>query len=311
MNSELLISSRRKFLVQATSLALITGLEGFPILADARPKTRRLTILHTNDTHSQIDPIADNDPLYPGLGGIAKRAAIINTIRAEEKNVLLLDSGDIYQGTPYFNFYGGSLEFKLMSELGYDAATMGNHDFDIGLEGFLRNLPHAKFPFLCSNYDFKNTILEGQTKPYKIFEKQGLRIGVFGVGIRLKGLVLEKLYGETKHLDPVEIAADMAQELKVQKKCHYVICLSHLGYTYEKNMCDTKLAQQTKGIDLILGGHSHTILDKPVPYINLEGKEVLVAQTGKSGIRLGRIDLLFNELTGVTQLANANQIEIA
>lgn len=295
MSNESKTNSRRKFLVQAAGFTVLAGVGSFPLIADAKPKSRKLTILHTNDTHSQIDPIAENDPQFPGLGGIARRAAIIKKIRSEEENVLLLDSGDIYQGTPYFNFYGGAIEFKLMSELGYDASTMGNHDFDIGLDGFLRNLPHAKFPFLCSNYDFKNTILDGHTQPYKIFEKEGLRVGVFGLGVKLEGLVLEKLYRETKYLNPIEIATDMARQLKVEKKCHYVICLSHLGYHYEKNICDSKLAQQTKHLDLILGGHSHTFLDQPVPYKNLDGKEVLVAQTGKSGIRLGRIDLFFDK----------------
>jgi 5'-nucleotidase len=310
MSNESPINSRRKFLIQAAGLTVMAGVSGIPLIADAKPKIRKLTILHTNDTHSQIDPIADNDPQFPGLGGIARRAEIIKKIRREEENVLLLDSGDIYQGTPYFNFYGGSIEFKLMSELGYDASTMGNHDFDIGMDGFLRNLPFAKFPFLCSNYDFKNTMLEGKTQPYKIFEKQGARIGIFGLGVKLQGLVLEKLYGETQYLDPVEIANDMARQLKVEKKCHYVICLSHLGYNYEKNICDTKLAQQTKHLDLILGGHSHTFLDKPVPYRNLDGKEVFVAQTGKSGIRLGRIDIVFNQLTGTAQMSRTNQIQV-
>ena len=284
--------SRRKFIIRTAGLVAITAGSGLTALA-APTKSRKLTILHTNDTHSQIDPLSLNDPDFPGMGGIAKRAEIIKKVRAEEENVLLLDSGDIYQGTPYFNFYGGSIEFKLMSMLGYDASTMGNHDFDIGLDGFLRNLPYAKFPFLCANYDFKNTILEGKTQPFKIFEKQGLKIGVFGLGIKLDGLVLGKLYLETKYQDPVGKATDMGRLLKLEKQCDYVICLSHLGYRYEDAICDVKLAQQTRHIDLILGGHSHTFLDNPVPYKNLDGKDVLIAQTGRSGIRLGRIDVYF------------------
>jgi 5'-nucleotidase len=288
-------NSRRKFIFRAAGLTALAAFGELPALA-ASGKTRKLTILHTNDTHSQIDPFALNDPDYPGMGGITKRAEIIKKVRSEEENVLLLDSGDIYQGTPYFNFYGGSIEFKLMSMLGYDAATMGNHDFDIGLDGFLRNLPHAKFPFLCSNYDFKNTILDGHTLPYKIFNKQGLKIGVFGIGIKLQGLVLDRMYLETKHLDPIETATDMARLLKQEKQCDYVICLSHIGYKYETAMCDMRLAQQTRNIDLILGGHSHTFLNEPVPFKNLDEKDVLVAQTGRAGIRLGRIDIYFDSI---------------
>jgi 5'-nucleotidase len=312
MNNESGSNSRRKFLVQAASFTALVGAGAWPLVAEAKPKGRKLTILHSNDTHSQIDPFALNDPRYPGMGGIAKRAEIIKRIRAEEENVLLLDSGDIYQGTPYFNLYGGSIEFKLMSMLGYDASTMGNHDFDIGLNGFLKNLPHAQFPFLCSNYDFTNTILEGKTQRFKIFEKQGLRIGVFGLGVKLKGLVLENLYGETEYHNPIETATDMAQLLKQEKRCHYVICLSHLGFDYEGDRdCDTKLAQRTKNIDLILGGHSHTVLEEPRPYKNQDGKEVLVAQTGFGGIRLGRIDVYFDLIKGGKQTQNSKQIEVS
>lgn len=149
----------------------------------------KLTILHTNDQHSRIEPFDETYTRNPNQGGFARRAALIQQIRQEEKNILLLDSGDVFQGTPYFNFFGGELEFKLMSMMGYDASTMGNHEFDNGLEGFKKALPQAKFPFLCSNYEFKNTLLDGLTKPYKIFNKNGIRIGIFGLGIELQGLV--------------------------------------------------------------------------------------------------------------------------
>lgn len=304
MSNGLKTNPRRIFIKQAVGLSMLTGLNAIPFLSEAKPKLRKLTILHTNDTHSQVDPFALNDPQYPGLGGTARRAAIINKIRTEEQNVILLDSGDIYQGTPYFNMFGGSIEFKLMSMMGYEAATMGNHDFDIGLDGFLRNLPHAKFPFLIANYDFSNTILEGKTQPYKIFNKQGLKIGVFGLGIKLQGLVLDKLYLETKYIDPLEIATDLSRILKQDKKCDYVICLSHLGYQYEDRICDVQLAQKSRNIDLILGGHSHTFLDQPVPYVNLDGQQVLVAQTGRSGIRLGRIDVWFDTAEKKTSAAS-------
>jgi 5'-nucleotidase len=290
-----IIRSRRKFISTAATLLAGTGLQLVSTDAICAGRATKLTILHTNDTHSHIDPFPDNDPAYPGMGGVARRAAMIRQIRTTEPNVLLLDSGDIYQGTPYFNKFGGSIEFDLMTAMGYDAATMGNHDFDIGLEGFLKNLPRADFPFLCANYEFTNTIIEGRTKPYQLFEKDGIRAGVFGIGIELHNLVEKRLYKETRVLNAIEIANDSAALLRHGKKCDLVICLSHLGYhSHDKSIItDERLARETKNIDLILGGHSHTFLDTPVSFTNREGVEVLVAQTGFGGIRLGRIDVHF------------------
>ena len=243
----------------------------------------KLTIFHTNDQHSRIQPFDSSYSRNPNQGGFARRAALIQKIRGEEKNVLLLDSGDTFQGTPYFNFFGGELEFKLMSMMGYDASTMGNHDFDNGLEGFKKVLPNAKFPFICSNYDFKNTILDGQTLPYKVFKKNGIKVGIFGVGIELAGLVGKKSYGETVYLNPVEIAQHYATFLRNEKKCDLVICLSHIGYDYKDNprkISDKILASQTDGIDLILGGHTHTFLPEPQTFVNKSGKNVMVNQVG-------------------------------
>jgi 5'-nucleotidase len=221
--------------------------------------------------------------------------ALIKKIRSEEKNVLLLDSGDIFQGTPYFNLYGGELELKLMSEMGYDASTLGNHDFDNGLDGLLKQLPHAKFPFLCANYDFSQTVMKDKTVPYKIFDKDGIKIGVFGIGIELDGLVDKKLYGKTLYLDPIEKAAEYSHLLK-EKKCDLVICLSHLGDRYENSkVSDMVLAKKSKNIDLILGAHTHRFIDKPIAMKNSDDKDVLVAQVGFAGIRLGRIDYFFEK----------------
>lgn len=286
-------NSRRAFLGKM-GLALLGTLPFAS--AQARAATTQLTILHTNDTHSRIDPFPATDPNYGGMGGVARRAAIIRQVRQQQQHVLLLDSGDIYQGTPYFNVFGGSLEFQMMSMMQYDAATMGNHDFDIGLEGFHRNLPHAQFPFLTANYDFSNTLLAGKTKPYHIFKKGPLRIGVFGLGIELNGLVNAPLYGETRYLNPFEVATDMARRLRHDHHCHLVICLSHLGYQYKDTQkpSDVRLAQEVSNIDIILGGHTHTFLDAPVAYLNPSGHTVLVAQTGYGGVRLGRIDVLFD-----------------
>jgi 5'-nucleotidase len=239
-----------------------------------------------------------NDARNPNTGGVSRRATLVENIRRENPNTLLLDAGDIFQGTAYFNFYGGELEFKLMSMLKYDAATLGNHDFDNGIDGLYAQLPHAKFDFLCANYDFSNTIMDTHTKPYKVFIKDGIRIGVFGVGIELAGLVNEKMYKETVYLDPIERAQDMSRILKEEEQCDLVICLSHLGYHYSNNAdkpSDLVLAKKTKNIDLIIGGHTHTFLDKPTVAKNAVGESVLVNQVGCWGINLGRIDFYFDD----------------
>ncbi len=272
---------------------------------------RKLTILHTNDQHSRIEPFDSSYTKNPNQGGFARRATLIQQIRNAESNVLLLDSGDIFQGTPYFNFFGGELEFKLMSMMKYDASTMGNHDFDIGLEGFLKALPNAQFPFICSNYDFKNTILDGKTQPYKIFNKNGIKVGVFGVGIELDGLVGKKSYGETIYHHPVEVAQHYADFLRNDQKCDLVICLSHIGFEYKddpEKISDTILAQKTHNIDLILGGHTHTFLKEPINFVNKNGKNVLVNQVGWAGLLLGRIDFYFDQNKNIKNIAWNNQV---
>lgn len=257
-----------------------------------------LTILHTNDVHSHIEPFPSDHPRNPNMGGVTNRAQIIEKIRNENPNVLLLDAGDSFQGTPYFNFFGGAIEWQLMSKLNYQATTIGNHEFDNGLQGILQNVPYAEFDILSANYDFKNTILDGLTKPYNIYHVAGLKIGVFGLGIQLEGLVNKKMYQETKYLDPTEIATDMAKELKKIKKCDFVICLSHLGLTYKNaptKICDVLLAETTKDIDLIIGGHTHSFLENVITKKNKEGKNVIINQVGAFGIYLGRLDFYFSK----------------
>ena len=287
---------RRDFLKTTAAGTAGISLLGFPLSADAAGEQLKLTILHTNDQHSRIDPFPDEERRYGGMGGMARRATLIANIRRQEPNVLLLDAGDIWQGTPYFNLFEGELEYKLMSEMKYDAATLGNHDFDNGLEGLQRQLPHAQFPFLVANYDFSNTILKNRFQPYKVFEKAGLRIGVFGLGIDLQGLVSVKQYGETKYLDPVPKAREVVQQLREQEKCHLVVCLSHLGYSYKTGKIDDrKLAAQVSGIDLIIGGHTHTFMEKPELVRHENGHETLINQVGFAGINLGRIDFTFSK----------------
>jgi len=284
--------NRRDFIVEGAKLAAGTALIGLPGLLDAGSfkTSSELVVLFTNDWHSHIDPFPMDGSKNQGLGGAAKRAALINSIRKQHQHVLLLDSGDIFQGTPYFNYFGGELEFKLMSEMGYDAATMGNHDFDNGLEGFDKYLKHAKFPFLCANYDFSDTILDNKTQPYKIFHKGKYKVGVFGLGIDPKNLIPDNLFGKTIFLDPLNIANETAHFLRHKKNCNLIICISHLGYKYDSSkISDLTLASSTKYIDLILGGHTHTFLDTPVEVIN-SGKEITtICQTGWGGINLGKV----------------------
>lgn len=293
------MKSRRKFIKQSSLGAI--GLSLIPHLSYGKRKIQKLTILHTNDTHSHIHPFTKGR--NKGLGGMAERAALIKQIREKEENILLLDAGDIFQGTPYFNIYGGELEFKLMSEMKYDASTLGNHDFDNGLEGLKKQLPHANFPFLIANYDFSNTILKDSFKPYKVFKKGDLKIGVFGIGIELEGLVPKKLYKNTVYQDPISTAKKYATFLKNKMHCDLVICLSHLGFKYKSNKpSDMTLASQTRDIDLIIGGHTHTFLKAPAKQLNLDKKEVLINQVGWGGINIGRVDFHFNQNDGLKKV---------
>jgi 5'-nucleotidase len=286
------MNSRREFIKRATFGT--AALSILPAKAFSNSKElKQLTVLHTNDMHSHIHPFTSGR--NKGVGGMAQRATIIKQIREEGNQVLLLDAGDIFQGTPYFNVYGGELEFKLMSEMKYDASTIGNHDFDNGLDGLVKQLPHANFPFIVSNYDFSDTEMEGNYLKYKVFNKGGIKVGVFGIGIELEGLVSKNMYGNTLYQNPIEKSNYYADLLKNSLDCDLVICLSHLGFKYNtKKMSDKLLASQTKNIDLIIGGHTHTFLNKPVIVENLESENVQIAQVGYAGINIGRIDYFFN-----------------
>lgn len=290
---------RRDFIQQASATTALVTMGGFGLQSFSKiPKTTKITILHTNDVHSHIDAFGPEDGRNANMGGVARRASLIESIRNKNPNTLLLDAGDIFQGTPYFNYYGGELEFKLMSKLKYDAATIGNHDFDNAIDGLYAQLPHAEFEFISANYDFSNTIMNTHVKPYKTFKKDGIKIGVFGLGIELDGLVDPAMYKETKYLDPLEITQDMTRILKTEEKCDLIICLSHLGYYYKNDpekINDLKLASLTKDIDLIIGGHTHTFLPKPTVVKNIEEQNMLVNQVGCYGINLGRIDFYFDE----------------
>lgn len=286
--------SRRTFLKQSTfalagsSLAAKIGKKFTDLLSDELS----ITILYTNDTHSRIEPFPENAREFAGLGGIAKRSSLVNKIRLEEKHVLLLDAGDVFQGTPWFDVYGGKVDFEMMSEMGYDAMAIGNHEFDLGLEGFAEAAEYANFPFLCSNYSTRHTPLEPYVERQLIKEMDGYKIGIFGLGIQLDGIVDPKLSGNVRYRDPIRDAKRSAQNLRDFHLCDYVICLSHLGYKYESNQIDdVTLAQNVPGIDLIIGGHTHTFLDEPVAIESPGGSKTLITQMGHGGVRLGRIDL--------------------
>ena len=288
---------RRTFLQKSAIAGSLLSLGKFPLNAFAKEEFVKLTLLHTNDVHSRIERFPNDGSRNAGLGGAARRAALIKDIRKREKNVLLLDAGDIFQGTPYFNFFGGELEFKLMSEMKYDAATIGNHDFDGGIDGLEKQLPNANFPLVISNYDFSNTIMNGKTKDHLLFEKDGIKIGIFGIGINLKGLVPQNLYKETQVKDPIKTANEFAGRLKKDEDCDFVICLSHLGFKYRSNelVSDHVIAEQSEHIDLIIGGHTHTFLDEAVVVKNRKGKATMINQAGWAGILLGRIDVYFEK----------------
>jgi len=287
--------NRRAFLKKSLLATGILASSQIPLLSWAKSREKRLSILHTNDVHSRIDPFPMDGGRFQGLGGVLARERVINELRTKDPGLLLFDAGDIFQGTPYFNFFKGKLELKLMSRLGYDAATLGNHDFDNGIELLADMMSHANFPFINCNYNFNNTPLADKIEPYTIFNRNGIRVGVLGVGIELQGLVEKRLFGNTIYNDPIEPVNKISKFLKETKKCDYVVCLSHLGYRYKGNkISDLMLAKKTSNIDLIIGGHTHTFLEQAVQKKNKNGEPVLINQVGWAGINLGVINIKFS-----------------
>lgn len=287
--------NRRKFIVD-TGLTAGAFMIGAPAIAQPS-QVAQLTILHTNDVHSRLDPFPMDGSRNAGQGGVAARAALIQKIRTEEQHVLLLDAGDIFQGTPYFNVFKGEPEMKAMNMMGYDAVIMGNHDFDAGLDNFAEKVvAYGKMPVVMCNYGFEGTSMESINQPYKIIRKGDLKIGILGVGIELAGLVPEQLYGKTVYQDPIQQANVYADVLRKKHQCDLVICLSHLGDRYADNkVSDEVLAKESLGIDLIIGGHTHRFFEKPREYNNKQGKKVLVNQVGWGGLQLGRLDFEFSK----------------
>lgn len=253
-------------------------------LAACTPK-EHLTILHTNDTHSQVEP-KDN-----GQGGYARRMGLIRQEREKDPNLLLVDAGDFSQGTPYFNLYRGRVEIDAMNYIGYDAATLGNHEFDNGLDSLAMVLKLAQFPVVCANYDFTGTPLEGLVQPFTIVQKGNLKVGIFGLGCQPKGIISDKNFEPAQYLEPYPVAQAMADTLRAQG-CDVVVCLSHMG-TYGKaksDVCDAAMVASTRGIDAVIGGHTHKFYDR-LRVANLDGDSIPVCQMGKSGVYLGKIVL--------------------
>jgi 5'-nucleotidase len=295
--------NRRKFVTSSVAFSAALALpRGFGFLANgitesliAVPGETLITILHTNDTHSQIDPLPANDK-YAGKGGVARRATLVKKIRRENPNTLLIDAGDVLQGTPYFNFFKGEVEYKAMSAIGYDVGTLGNHEFDNGVEALAAALKFANFDLVSTNYDVKGTALEGIVKPYVVKTVGGIRIGLFGLGISPVALIAPDNFKGLTYRDPVVAAQDAVKTLRERENCLLVVCMSHLGY-FEKprqgGVSDTVVAAQVDGIDFIASGHTHTFMEQPVIQKQPCGAETMIFQVGKSGIYVGRVDFTF------------------
>ena len=293
-----IMNNRRAFLKQTIlgGGALALGL--IPKELFASGELVRLTVMHTNDMHCHLDPFPADHAEYPGKGGLVRIASMVNQCRKENPNLLLLDAGDMFQGTPYFNYFKGNLIVKVMSKMGYDAGTIGNHEFDNGMGDILSAINNANFPLISSNYDFSDTLLNGHVKTQLILEKGGVKVGIYGLGIELNGLVGTLNYGKTRYLDPLTTALKMESILKNDHKCDLVICLSHLGLSYEHNkISDVTLAPQTKYTDLIVGGHTHSFLEKPLVLKNADGNPIVVNQAGWAALETGRIEFLFDRVS--------------
>jgi len=283
--------NRRTFLT--TSAVFGATVAAFPRdLLKASAADTVITILHTNDTHSQIDPLPAND-VNAGKGGVARRATLVKRIRKENPNTLLVDAGDVLQGTPYFNFYKGEVEYKAMSAIGYDVGTLGNHEFDNGVEALAAALKFANFDVVSANYDLKGTVLEQRVKRYVVKMVGGIKIGLFGLGVSPVGLITPDNFKGVTYIDPVVAARDVVKVLRDEERCALVVAMSHLGYCEDRQRGDSMVAAQVDGIDFIASGHTHTFMKEPVFQTQPCGNKTMIFQVGKSGIHLGRVDFTF------------------
>jgi len=298
--------NRRTFLT--TSAAFGAMLAGYPReLFTASAAETVITILHTNDTHSQIDPLPANDR-NAGKGGVARRATLVKRVRKENPNTLLIDAGDVLQGTPYFNFFKGEVEYKAMSAIGYDAGTLGNHEFDNGVEALAAALKFANFDIVSANYDVKGTVLEQRVRRYVVKTVGGIRIGLFGLGVSPVALITPDNFKGVTFIDPVVAAREVAKKLRDEEHCALVVCMSHLGYFKDGKQGDSFVGSQVDGIDFIASGHTHTFMQEPVTQAQPCGAKTLIFQVGKSGIYVGRVDFTFR--TGKLASASARLLDL-
>lgn len=253
---------------------------------------KQLVILHTNDTHSCIMPLNENldNKDLAGRGGFLRRINMIKEERKQNPDLLLFDSGDFCQGSGYFTLFKGEVEIGLMNQMGYECATIGNHEFDFGMENMAKLFKMANFPIVCSNYDCTGTVLEGLVKPYITIKRSGLKIGVFALSPKLKGLVFDGNCEGITYLDPAETAQKYIDILRKQEKCDIVICISHLGWAIS-DYPDQEFLRQTEGCDLVLGGHTHTYMSTLEYAPDKNGKMIPVDQNGKHGAFVGKLIL--------------------
>lgn len=282
--------SRRDFIRASALGSLVLPFTGAPATAQGGPQPPPLLILSTNDTHSRLDPFPADHPEFPGHGGVSRRATLLKPLREQYRHSLLLDAGDMFQGTPYYNTFKGIPEIQAMNLLGYDAGTIGNHEFDYGLEALATALEHAKFPFVCANLVARNTPVEGRWKPYHIQRVGSYRVGIFGLCIPLDGLVPSRLWEGIQVLDTLGAAREAVQSLRAEG-CGPILCLSHLGYSGRFDPDDIRLAEAVPEIDVILGGHSHSFINKPVWIEHEEHFPTLITQQGWGGVRVGQVIL--------------------
>jgi 5'-nucleotidase len=306
------MKTRREFLSNAVlaglSMPLVKSTARFPwretdasisapLLEPEKGETL-ITVLHTNDTHSQIDPILENDKTYPGKGGVARRATLVKRVRKENPNTLLIDAGDVLQGTPYFNFYKGEVEYKAMSMIGYDAGTIGNHEFDNGVEALAKAMQFAGFDIVSTNYDLRGSALERKVKTHAVKQVGGVRVGLFGLGVRPEGLITPENFKPLKYLDPIQMTRGAVKLLREQEHCSLVLGMSHLGFypnPRRDEVGDTQVAAQVNGIDFIASGHTHTFMEKPFLQKGPSGRDTIIFQVGRSGIYVGRVDFTMRD----------------
>ena len=273
---------KRMLIIALAALFAATGLQA-----------QDLVILRTNDTHSQIEPIRVGR--NKGLGGVERRLQYIDSIRAKygKRKVLLLDAGDFNQGTPYYTVAHGDLEVELVNMMGYDVMTLGNHEFDNGQADLARRLRKCRQKVVTCNYDFTGTPLEGRVKPYVIVRRGGMKIGIIGTTSYLEGVVLKSHLDGIVRLNAIEEVNKWADYLKNRRHCDLVILLSHFGFdggSYDKPS-DVLMVQNSRNLDLVIGGHSHTFLNEPRVVEDLDGRRIPIVQTGSQGTVVGRFDI--------------------